>query len=99
MTPPWLYTLVSEMNLVCHDPDLAARTRLRLWAEHLELPADQIPADPTRAIDELWKPISADQLERRTHDQPLTHRLVRLPNVSRRSGRALGPMSGLLVDW
>ena len=88
----------TEMNLVCHDPDLAARTRLRLWAEHLELPADQIPADPTRAIDELWKPISAEQLERRTAGQPLTHRLVRLPNVSKRSGRALGPLSGLVVD-
>ena len=88
----------TEMNLVTHDPALAVQTRLRLWSEHLELPIDRIPADPTEAIDELWKPISADQLERRTHDQPLTHRLVRLPNVSRRSGRALGPMSGLLVD-
>jgi hypothetical protein len=50
------------------------------------------------AIDELWKPISAEQLDRRTSGQPLTHRLVRLPNVSRRSGRAFGPLSGLLVD-
>ena len=88
----------TEMNLVTHDPDLARRTRLRLWAEHLELPVDQIPADPTEAIDELWKPISAEQLDRRTSGQPLTHRLVRLPNVSSRSGRALGPLSGLLVD-
>jgi phosphatidylserine/phosphatidylglycerophosphate/cardiolipin synthase-like enzyme len=88
----------TEMNLVTHDPDLARRTRLRLWAEHLELPVDQIPDDPTVAIDELWKPISAEQLDRRTSGQPLTHRLVRLPNVSRRSGRAFGPLSGLLVD-
>ncbi len=56
------------------------------------------PRDPTEAIDELWKPISAEQLERRNQGQPLTHRLVRLPHVSRRSGRALGPLSGLLVD-
>jgi phosphatidylserine/phosphatidylglycerophosphate/cardiolipin synthase-like enzyme len=88
----------TEMNLVTHDPDLARRTRLRLWAEHLELPVDRIPDDPTVAIDELWKPISAEQLDRRTSGQPLTHRLVRLPNVSRRSGRAFGPLSGLLVD-
>ena len=88
----------TEMNLISHDPDLATQTRLRLWAEHLELPIEQIPSDPTQAIDELWKPISAEQLERRNHNQPLTHRLVRLPNVSRRSGRALGPLSGLLVD-
>jgi hypothetical protein len=86
------------MNFVSHDPDLASQTRLRLWAEHLELPIDELPRDPTKAIDELWKPISKEQLERREEGQPLTHRLVRLPNVSRRSGRALGPFSGILVD-
>jgi phosphatidylserine/phosphatidylglycerophosphate/cardiolipin synthase-like enzyme len=88
----------TEMNLVTHDPALAVQTRLRLWSEHLELPIDRIPPDPSEAIDALWKPISADQLERRTQGQPLTHRLVRLPNVSRRSGRALGPVNGLFVD-
>ena len=88
----------TEMNIVSHDPELAQQTRLRLWAEHLELPVDEIPADPIQAIDDLWKPISKNQLERRDAGQPLTHRLVRLPNVSKRSGRALGPLSGLLVD-
>jgi phosphatidylserine/phosphatidylglycerophosphate/cardiolipin synthase-like enzyme len=88
----------TEMNLVTHDPDLAAQTRLRLWSEHLELPIEQIPSNPTQAIDELWKPISEEQLERKKNDQPLTHRLVRLPNVSRRSARALGPLNSLLVD-
>jgi phosphatidylserine/phosphatidylglycerophosphate/cardiolipin synthase-like enzyme len=88
----------TEMNIVSHDPELARKTRLRLWAEHLELPIAEIPADPIAAIDDLWKPISKDQLERRTGGQPLTHRLVRLPNVSKRSGRALGPLQGLLVD-
>ena len=88
----------TEMNIVSHDPELAQQTRLRLWAEHLELPVDEIPADPIQAIDNLWKPISKNQLERRDAGQPLTHRLVRLPNVLTRSGRALGPLSGLLVD-
>ena len=88
----------TEMNIVSHDPELARGTRLRLWSEHLERPLDQIPANPAQAIDELWKPISKDQLERREAGQPLTHRLVRLPNVSRRSGRALGPLTGILVD-
>ncbi len=88
----------TEMNLVCHDPALATQTRLRLWAEHLELPIDDVPTNPTQAIDELWKPISAEQLERRRRREPLTHRLVRLPSVSRRSARALGPLNGLLVD-
>ena len=38
----------TEMNLVTHDPDLARQTRLRLWAEHLELPIEEIPSDPTK---------------------------------------------------
>jgi phosphatidylserine/phosphatidylglycerophosphate/cardiolipin synthase-like enzyme len=88
----------TEMNVVTHDARVAKQTRLRLWAEHLELPIDEIPADPIQAIDELWKPISQEQLDRRQNGQPLTHRLVRLPNVSKRSARALGPVSGLLVD-
>jgi phosphatidylserine/phosphatidylglycerophosphate/cardiolipin synthase-like enzyme len=88
----------TEMNVVTHDPDLARRTRLRLWSEHLELPADQIPEDPTAAIDELWHKISDEQLQRRRDGKPLTHRLVRLPHVSKRTRRILGPLDGLLVD-
>jgi hypothetical protein len=49
-------------------------------------------------IDELWRPIANDQLARREAGLPLTHRLVLLPNVSKRSGRVLGPLSGLIVD-
>jgi phosphatidylserine/phosphatidylglycerophosphate/cardiolipin synthase-like enzyme len=88
----------TEMNVVVHDPELALRTRLRLWAEHLELSAERIPPDPTRAIDELWKPISQEQADRRAAGAPLTHRLARLPRVSRRTYRALGPFNGLFVD-
>ena len=88
----------TEMNIVTHDPELATQTRRRLWAEHLELHLDQLPADPTEAVDRYWKPISAEQLARRNAGQPLTHRLARLPNISKRSGRLLGPLNGLLVD-
>jgi phosphatidylserine/phosphatidylglycerophosphate/cardiolipin synthase-like enzyme len=88
----------SEMNLVTHDPALARETRLRLWSEHLELPRARVTGDPTSVVDELWKPIAHEQLDRRKQGLPLTHRLVRLPHVSRRSARALGPLSGLLVD-
>ncbi len=88
----------TEMNIVVHDRVLATETRLQLWSEHLELDVDQIPEDPTVAIDELWKPISQDQLDRRNAGTPLTHRLARLPSVSRRSRRAFGPFSGLFVD-
>jgi hypothetical protein len=47
------------------------------------------------------RPLEADQqdtIELRNGGQPLTHRLVRLPNVSRRSGRALGGLMGLVID-
>ena len=52
----------TEMNVVTHDAGVARATRLRLWSEHLELPGDRDPRGPARAIDELWKPISAEQL-------------------------------------
>ena len=49
-------------------------------------------------VDDAWITIGSAQLARREAGLPLTHRLVRLPHVSKRSGRALGPLSGLLVD-
>ncbi len=88
----------TEMNIVLHDPAVATSTRRRLWAEHLELSEEQLPADPIAAVEELWKPISKEQLQRRLGGLPLTHRLCRLPHVSRRSSRVFGPVSGLLVD-
>ena len=88
----------TEMNVVTHDTALARQTRLRLWSEHLELPIDQIAAEPATVIDDYWKPISKEQLARREAGEPLTHRLVRLAHVSRRSERLLGPLQGLLLD-
>jgi phosphatidylserine/phosphatidylglycerophosphate/cardiolipin synthase-like enzyme len=88
----------TEMNVVAHDPELAVQTRRQLWSEHLELQADELPDDPVQAIDELWRPISEEQHERRLDGKPLTHRLVRLPHVSRRSARLLGPLNGIVVD-
>ena len=88
----------TEMNIVTHDPALARETRLRLWSEHLELPIDNLDRDPIDAIDNIWKPISKEQLELRKAGQPLTHRLVSLPHVSKRSSRLLGPTTGLIVD-
>jgi len=88
----------TEMNVVSHDPTIARETRLRLWAEHLELSVEEISGDPVRVIDELWGPIGAEQSARREAGQALTHRLVRLPDISKRSGRLLGPLQGLVVD-
>ena len=71
---------------------------MRLWAEHLELPEKEIGGDAASVVDRHWKPIGAEQLERLQSGLPLTHRLVRLPHVSRRSERLFGPLQGLLVD-
>ena len=55
----------TEMNVVSHDPGLARATRLRLWAEHLAQPAETLEGDPATLIDEIWRPLASEQLERR----------------------------------
>jgi phosphatidylserine/phosphatidylglycerophosphate/cardiolipin synthase-like enzyme len=88
----------SEVNVVTCDAALARDTRLRLWAAHLERDIDEIAGDPSTVIDELWRPIAAEQRERRQRGEPLTHGLVELQATSRRSTRLLGPLQALLVD-
>ena len=89
----------TEMNVVTDDAELVRRTRLRLWAEHLELSPEAIAADEPRVVvDERWRPIAFEQLERLRAGAPPTHRLVALPGVSRRSRRLLGPLVGLVDD-
>ena len=85
----------TEVDVVTCDERLARETRLRLWSEHLERDAD---GDPARVIDELWRPIAFEQLERRRRGEPLTHHLAQLPGVSKRSRRLLGPLDALVVD-
>jgi phosphatidylserine/phosphatidylglycerophosphate/cardiolipin synthase-like enzyme len=88
----------TEMNVVTCDPRVARETRLRLWAEHLERSVEEVSGEPAQVVDALWRPIAAEQLERRRRGEPLTHRLLELPGVSRRSMSLLGPLHGLLVD-
>ena len=88
----------TEMNVVTHDAELARRTRVRLWAEHLECSESEAEGDVIELVDRRWKPIAEEQLARRRAGELLTHRLVLLPHVSRRSARLLGPLQGLLVD-
>jgi phosphatidylserine/phosphatidylglycerophosphate/cardiolipin synthase-like enzyme len=89
----------TEMNVVTDEAGLARATRVRLWAEHLELPESEVDAtDPTILVDDCWRPIAAEQLERREAGQPPTHRLCALPGVSKRSSRLLGPLEGLTDD-
>ena len=89
----------TEMCVVTDDAALARSTRVRLWAEHLELTEDDVEAQPVvRLVDERWRPIASEQLERMRSGRNPTHRLLELPGVSRRSKRLLGPLTGLVDD-
>ena len=88
----------TEVNLVVDDPALAATTRRRLWAEHLEIPLDGVAGDPATLVDDVWRPTASEQLMRRRAGAPPTHRLLLLPGVSHRARRLLGPIQSLLVD-
>jgi phosphatidylserine/phosphatidylglycerophosphate/cardiolipin synthase-like enzyme len=89
----------TEMNVVTDDAALARDTRARLWAEHLEMEEAEVAAlDPVTLVDDHWRPIAAEQLERRQAGQAPTHRLLALPGVSKRASRLLGPLEGLTDD-
>ena len=86
----------SEVNVVTLDEALARTTRLRLWEEHLE--SSEVDGDPTRVVDELWRPIAAEQLAHLEQHRPLSHRLVMLPGVSRRARRISGVVKSRVYD-
>jgi phosphatidylserine/phosphatidylglycerophosphate/cardiolipin synthase-like enzyme len=88
----------TEMNIVTCSAPIARETRLRLWAEHLERSVEDVSGPPARVVDEVWRPLAAEQLERRRSGAPRTHRLLELPGVSRHSMALLGPLDSLLVD-
>lgn len=88
----------TEVNLVTCDPAAARDTRLRLWAAHLERSIDEVAGAPNNVVDEVWRPIAAEQRARESRGEPATHGLVELPSTSRRSARLLGPLQSLVVD-
>ena len=88
----------TEMNVVTWSETLARSTRLRLWSEHLERPVAELDAPPHELIDDVWRPLADEQLEHLRRNRPTTHRLVRLPDSSRRTEALRGPLNGLLVD-
>jgi phosphatidylserine/phosphatidylglycerophosphate/cardiolipin synthase-like enzyme len=88
----------TEMNVVCHDESTARALRLRLWSEHLQCDASELEGDPTPIVDERWRPLAEEELERYRRGELTPHRLRLLPHVSRRAKGALGPINGLLVD-
>ncbi|MGH3877960.1 MAG: phospholipase D-like domain-containing protein [Actinophytocola sp.] len=88
----------TEVNVATDDRDLIRATRLRLWAEHLQRPREDVDGDPTEVVDRIWRPTAEEQTELEATGRPRTHRLTLLPGVSRRAGRLQGPLRGLLVD-
>jgi phosphatidylserine/phosphatidylglycerophosphate/cardiolipin synthase-like enzyme len=88
----------TEVNVATDDRELIHATRLRLWSEHLGHPVAELDKDPASVVDDLWRPIAAEQATREQNGRPRTHRLTLLPGVSRRAGRLQGPLRGLLVD-
>jgi phosphatidylserine/phosphatidylglycerophosphate/cardiolipin synthase-like enzyme len=88
----------TEANVVVRDEVLARAARIRLWAEHLELPEDEVGGDPATVVDELWRPRAVASLRERRERGWSDHRLTLLPGVSRRSRALMGPLNGLFVD-
>jgi len=88
----------TEVNVVVRDEELARQLRLRLWAEHLERPEEDVAGDPIRVVDDLWRPRAEENYERRRRDGWSDGKLTLLPGVSRRAEALWGPLNGLLVD-
>jgi phosphatidylserine/phosphatidylglycerophosphate/cardiolipin synthase-like enzyme len=88
----------TEVNVIIRDPEQVRATRLRLWAEHLQLPEAEISGDPAEIIDTSWRPTATEQAQLIQASSPRTHRLTLLPILSRRAERLQGPLRGLLVD-
>ncbi|MGA7987041.1 MAG: phospholipase D family protein [Candidatus Dormiibacterota bacterium] len=79
----------TEVNLVTDDGGLARSVREQLWSEHLAF--DCSGRDPVEVIESQWRRVLRDT-------PPYRQPLRRLPAVSRRSARLLGPVKGLMVD-
>ena len=88
----------TEMNIVTHDPALARETRLRLWAEHLELPIER----PRRRPDRRDRhDLEADQqgAARAPEGRPAAHPPARPPAARLEALEpAARPAPGLVVD-
>ena len=88
----------TEVNVVVRDEKVARSARLRLWSEHLERTVEEVSGDSASLVDDVWRPLAEEQLERRRREGAVHHRLTLLPHVSRRAGALLGPLNGLIVD-
>ena len=99
----------TELNVVTDDAAAGARDARAPAGPSTSSSSPQAiaDADPAAVVDEHWRPIAAEQLERRERGAPPTHRLIALPGVSKRSrppprpaggphGRRLTPVSRAL---
>jgi phosphatidylserine/phosphatidylglycerophosphate/cardiolipin synthase-like enzyme len=64
----------SEINVQAIAPEIAKSLRVRLWADHLHLPEDEIKAaDPIAMIDGAWRE-TAEQLTHAMHTRTMPPR-------------------------
>lgn len=88
----------TEVNVLVLDPDLARRTRLRLWAEHLRMPEADLDGPVAHFIDTIWTAQCDEQDDVSEQERDPVHRVRRLAGLSRRRDRLKGPLLGLVVD-
>ena len=89
----------TEMNVVCRRPHAGAGDAAApLGRAPRARPREYRGRSWTRSSTGSGGPSPRSSCGAVTTAVPLTHRLVLLPNVSRRSERLLGPLQGLLVD-
>jgi Zn-finger nucleic acid-binding protein len=48
----------TEVNILTLDAELARKTRLQLWSEHLQRPVGELGGDPVTVIYAVWKPVA-----------------------------------------
>ena len=88
----------TEMNVVSHDPRLRVRRGCASGPSTSRARPRRSRAIRRRSSTRSGVRSRAEQLERREAGAELTHGLVGLAHVSRRSKRLLGPLQSLLVD-
>lgn len=88
----------TEMNVLTLDEELARFIRIRLWSEHLELPADQVDGDPASVIDTIWRTQCDEQDSISVAHGDPAHRVREISGLSHRLDRLQGPLRGLLVE-
>ena len=88
----------SEVNVVTCDGVLARDTQPAIMGKSPRTRHRRGLRRSEHRRRRLWRPIAAEQRERRNRGEPLTHGLVELQPTSRRSERLLGPLQALLVD-